>query len=282
MSCKINDKFKLIILNEMDSKLISNTKYVDTKSTTIVNLYYNVAIGKWCNYNKSQCDEIRKTHLIIPYDKLGNNIERFYTFPKTYGGINIFKTILNGIVSFFGKILSPIIKPIKAIINVILLLVKILLYIGAFIIWMIRLHIWFFLVFLPSLPADIMLMVKSLTYLIIDGIVGWIMTMARRVFNKFGDMTIKSVVTGADNIPDNTDDENQSPFFKECGSETKCYKTEEGTIPFSVIIATILCPPVGVFMEYGITGWFNIVLCALLTLVFYFPGLVYALILLYC
>lgn len=252
----------------------------------IQKLYYNFTDTKWHNYTDTEQAYMCRDNLIIPYDKLGNQIERFYVIPKTYGG-GIFDSILNGILWFFKKIFNPIIKPIKAIVNVILLIIKLLLYIGAFITWIIRLHVWFFLVFLPSLPADIMLMVKSLTYLIIDGIIGWIMVMARRVFNKFGDMTIKSVMTGADNIPDGNDDEKNSQFFRDgktndCESGTKCYKSADGTIPFSVIIATVLCPPVGVFMEYGITGWFNIVICALLTLIFYFPGLIYALILLYC
>lgn len=254
---------------------------------TIQKIYYNFEDTTWHDYTYNELQNMRQNNLIIPHDKLGSNIERFYIIPKTNGGI--FNKILDGIFSILGKILGPIIKPIRAIVNTILLIVKILLYVGAFILWMIRLHIWFFLVFLPSLPADIMLMVKSLTYLIIDGIVGWVMVMARRVFNKFGDMTLKAMMTGADNIPDSSDDEKNSQFFnnsnedgKDCGYGTKCYKTSDGTIPFSVIIATILCPPVGVFMEYGVTGWFNIVICALLTLVFYFPGLIYALILLYC
>jgi uncharacterized membrane protein YqaE (UPF0057 family) len=257
---------------------------------TVRKLYYNFADTSWHDYTHHEPKTLRQNNLIIPCDKIGQTdiIERFYMVPKTRGG-GIFDSILNGILWFFGKILGPIIKPIRAIVNTILLIVKLLLYIGAFIMWMIRLHIWFFLVFLPSLPADIMLMVKSLTYLIIDGLVGWVMVMARRVFNKFGDMTLKSVMTGADNVPDSDADEKNSQFFsnakadnRDCGYGTKCYKTSEGTIPFSVIIATILCPPVGVFMEYGVTGWFNIVICALLTLVFYFPGLIYALILLYC
>jgi uncharacterized membrane protein YqaE (UPF0057 family) len=263
---------------------------------TIRKLYYNFADTSWHDYTQHEPVHMRRDNLIIPCDKIGqiDIIERFYMVPKTRGG-GIFDTILNGILWFFGKILGPIIKPIRAIVNTILLIVKLLLYIGAFILWMIRLHVWFFLVFLPSLPADIMLMVKSLTYLIIDGLVGWVMVIARRVFNKFGDMTLKSIMTGADNVPDSDADEQNSQFFnkgkgngkgnadgKDCGYGTKCYKTSDGTIPFSVIIATILCPPVGVFMEYGVTGWFNIVICALLTLVFYFPGLIYALILLYC
>ena len=49
-----------------------------------------------------------------------------------------------------------------------------------------------------------------------------------------------------------------------------------------VLLGTIILPPLGVFMELGIKGWLNILICALLTLLYYVPGLVYALILLYC
>ena len=62
----------------------------------------------------------------------------------------------------------------------------------------------------------------------------------------------------------------------------KCFTTRTGTVPVSVIIGTILLPPLGVFMELGMTGWINILICALLTLLFYFPGLIYALVLLFC
>tara|TARA_B100000029_G_C17375337_1_gene887725 strand:- start:149 stop:895 length:747 start_codon:yes stop_codon:yes gene_type:complete len=66
------------------------------------------------------------------------------------------------------------------------------------------------------------------------------------------------------------------------GKCKKCFSTRAGKLPFSVIIGTILLPPLGVFMELGISGWINIVVCVLLTLAFYFPGLIYALILLTC
>ena len=56
----------------------------------------------------------------------------------------------------------------------------------------------------------------------------------------------------------------------------------DGKIPFNVIIGTIICPPLGVFMEYGLSGWINILTCILLCLFLYFPGLIYALICLYC
>ena len=35
----------------------------------------------------------------------------------------------------------------------------------------------------------------------------------------------------------------------------KCYAKPDGKIPFNVIIGTIVCPPLGVFMEYGLTGF---------------------------
>ena len=38
------------------------------------------------------------------------------------------------------------------------------------------------------------------------------------------------------------------------------------------------CPPAGVFMAYGLQGWFQILICCIATLFYYFPGLVYAII----
>ena len=74
-----------------------------------------------------------------------------------------------------------------------------------------------------------------------------------------------------------------SNYFKKINKlgYNKCYLTNTNTIPFSIILGTVLCPPIGVFMDMGITGWFNILICALLTLCFYVPGLVYALLIIY-
>lgn len=55
----------------------------------------------------------------------------------------------------------------------------------------------------------------------------------------------------------------------------RCYK-EIGANGFINIIATIICPPLGVFMAYGIAGWFKLLVCSALTLLYYFPGLFYA------
>ena len=43
-------------------------------------------------------------------------------------------------------------------------------------------------------------------------------------------------------------------------------------------LITFLFPPLGVFMKRGITGFGYILLCCILTMLFYFPGLIYAII----
>ena len=55
----------------------------------------------------------------------------------------------------------------------------------------------------------------------------------------------------------------------------RCYRglTADGYLN---IIATIICPPLGVFMSFGLSGMLKILICAGLTLYYYVPGLVYA------
>ena len=56
----------------------------------------------------------------------------------------------------------------------------------------------------------------------------------------------------------------------------RCYKTMTST-GYLNIIGTIICPPLGIFMSYGLSGFLKILICAGLTLMYYIPGLVYAL-----
>ena len=74
-----------------------------------------------------------------------------------------------------------------------------------------------------------------------------------------------------------------SPYFQSFDRTVgqKIYYTQQNTVPFSIILGTILCPPMGVFMDLGTTGWLNIIICCLLTLLFYLPGLCYALLIIY-
>ena len=74
-----------------------------------------------------------------------------------------------------------------------------------------------------------------------------------------------------------------SPYFKSFNRTKgqKSYLTNTNTVPFSIILGTIICPPMGVFMDMGTSGWINILVCMLLTLLFYLPGLCYALLIIY-
>ena len=56
----------------------------------------------------------------------------------------------------------------------------------------------------------------------------------------------------------------------------RCYKgiSSNGYIN---IISTIICPPLGVFMAFGLKGYMKIIACCVLSLMYYIPGLMYAL-----
>ena len=56
----------------------------------------------------------------------------------------------------------------------------------------------------------------------------------------------------------------------------RCYKGM-GANNYLNIVAIILCPPLGVFMSFGLKGILKILICAGLSLLYYFPGLIYAL-----
>ena len=155
------------------------------------------------------------------------------------------------------------------------------LYIIRFILWSIQFLVFLISMLFQVLDKDgIIGLFKYITGEIILAPFKFILLMIKRFANNFGNITI-SALSGADNVKGYDEDE-PTEFHATTSSQEKCYRTSDGLIPFSVIIGTILCPPIGVFMEYGLFGWFNILICALLTLCFYFPGLIYALILLYC
>jgi uncharacterized membrane protein YqaE (UPF0057 family) len=49
------------------------------------------------------------------------------------------------------------------------------------------------------------------------------------------------------------------------------------------LLITMLCPPLGLFLHLGLSGWFHILFCAVLTVkLYYFPGLLYAIMHIIC
>ncbi len=87
--------------------------------------------------------------------------------------------------------------------------------------------------------------------------------------DKFGDHHHHNLGTGAFEI-------GQHDKVTHLYRPMRCYKSvgSEGWIN---MMATIICPPLGVFMAFGLKGIIKIVVCCLLSLAYYIPGLVYAL-----
>ena len=221
--------------------------------------------------------------------------------PRIKGGNpikSIFKAILGGIFAIF----KPIVAPLAGIANAFLMLVKGILYIIMLFTWFLKFCAWFFTEVLPSIPTDIFGMVRFISAILIDSVVGTIGYYFRKIFNAAGSTVVGAAISGWDNNPDESpgkpipakrkdnsvskfgDTEtpsNESTSVEECTGR-KCYMTEAGTVPWTVILATVLFPPAGVFMELGLHGWIQILVCLFLTFMFYFPGLIYALIVLYC
>ena len=224
----------------------------------------------------------KNTGRIIPDNSRLRPEGRYEIRYRMRGGI---KNPLDMVLGFIFKIFDPIIKPIRGIVDAIVLLIKAIVYAIMIFIWAIRVFIWFFVELLPTIPGDIWLLVKFVTYAVFDTVFGTVRLLAKRTVNKAGMLTLDAVSQGWDNVPDpNEPKDEESGFYKdyvECSGK-KCYVTEDGTIPAPVVMATVLFPPLGVFMEYGATGWLQIIITLLLTFAFYIPGLLYALVLLYC
>lgn len=184
-----------------------------------------------------------------------------------------------------GGFFMEIINFFMGLLKLVLYIPKLILWVLALILWMIKLAFFLVVYALKVLSKDgIFGLVKFITTDILLAPFNLVFSLIKIGFNWLGRNTVQAI-WGADNVPEPDEPSDRiitGSGNAGCPGGQKCYRTAEGTIPFSVIIATVLCPPVGVFMEYGLTGWLNILICALLTLVFYFPGLIYALILLYC
>ena len=256
------------------------------RKTNVNNLTYR----EFINFIHNEYKLKKHQYYLINLDnyKIIRTEEQFRNAYNSNNPHNIeFKPRLNGggigeIFNAIFKVFDPLIKPLRVIADAVMMLIRMVIYMLMLTLWMIKFMIWFLTDFLLSIPLDIITLCKRIVYIVFDAITSIFKVIMYKVGNNFGSMTLSGLM-GADNVPDESKNEStDGEFFKKTAYETKCYRTSDGLVPFSVIIATILCPPVGVFMEYGLFGWYNILICGLLTLAFYFPGLIYALILLYC
>ena len=188
-------------------------------------------------------------------------------------GIEIFPRVRGGgVLDMFASILQ--------IGKVFFFLLDLTIWFGKFIAWLIMFLIAVFKFMFIDLIFDfynsIVLIVVSICKLPIDllgGLFAWVM-------NGIGGWM--TTIWGWDQSNLTKLDKN-SKYFKgiDRNKGRKCYLTTNNKVPFSILLGTIICPPMGVFMDMGATGWLNILICVILTLMFYIPGLVYALLVIY-
>jgi uncharacterized membrane protein YqaE (UPF0057 family) len=252
------------------------------------------------NIDPAKCLISYNCKIISPYDSkidriiLGSS-DTIELIPRVQGGFDLsMDDIIDSVMSEFG----PAVGPLKSIANVCILILKILLWIVKFVIWLIQLFIWFLVDFCNplNLATDLIGGITKITRLIFAVASDVIFGLLKFGFNKFLE-PIFSGFWGWDNAltPEEkkqlknstlsekmTDTNNGELKQSAChGPGVKCYRTPDGYVPFSVILGTVLLPPMGLFMEFGLTNWINIVICGILTMVYYVPGLIYALILIY-
>ena len=208
-----------------------------------------------------------------------DNIKNFF--------MDIINTILNGLMYIFNNINEYVIQPLTNVFesfkNVIISIGKFIIYFGKLFVWFFKVIGWIFteLLNIPNFITDFVKAFMSLIYAIFSTVTNLIYITFETGVNGIGSLVVSSF-WGWDQSNLSKDDKKSKYFkdIKDCKNK-KCYLNQDNTVPFSVLLGTILCPPLGVFMEYGATGWFNILICAVLTLFFYFPGLFYALLIIY-
>ena len=170
--------------------------------------------------------------------------------------------IIPGLNEAIEAIFKPIIAPIVAISQVFTIIIQTVLWLVQLIIWFIRLIIFLFIQLFSIIGGGFDNLVRYLAY--------------TAIMTPFEILAyIYKLITGDDGKQD--EDEKTKT--------NKCYGVKaDGTVPTLVLVSTILCPPLGIFMVYGILSWLYILICAVLCLIPiipYFPGLIFALIKIY-
>jgi uncharacterized membrane protein YqaE (UPF0057 family) len=177
-----------------------------------------------------------------------------------------------------GNIISDIINCVMNIGKFFVILIQMIEWLGKMIAWVFKtigvlMHILNPANVFGDIANTAMLIANAVVLAPIQAVFAFIKMICNKIFgNIFG------IFWGWDST--RTADDVGAAYFKEPETHKKCY-THSGNIPFSILLATVFCPPIGVFMEYGITGWFHILLATGLTCIYYFPGLLYALLIIY-
>ena len=180
-------------------------------------------------------------------------------------------------------------KSIVPIINFFILIFDGIIFFSKLFAWFSHFILWFFtdLINVNMLLTDIIGGVVRLTRIIVIGFTDIFFGLLRYIVNTlFGPLLGNVWGWDQDELNGNSEtnrkaEENGTKKcdFKE--GSAKCFSTSEDGVPFTVLIATIFIPPLGLFMNFGISYWINILICIFLTMFYYLPGLVYALLVIY-
>jgi uncharacterized membrane protein YqaE (UPF0057 family) len=222
------------------------------------------------NYNLSP-DEyfITSRHQLInkDYDFFNSNTNYYILHPRIKGGMSI------------GDFFDSIMGVLEKLYEVLLIFAKI----PDFFVWLfVDVLKWLITDFLnpiyilSDLGRGIIAVLRVITLGFLDIISGLVRSLINLVFDpivsNFWGYTPKK---NERNPNDKTESNN-------CADSKRCFKQPSSRVPFPILISTVILPPMGLFMELGLKGWMNLLICSILTLFYYFPGLIYALIILYC
>lgn len=195
----------------------------------------------------------------------GSRRQSYYLFIRSRGG---------GIED--APIIGPIIKPLISIGEAVIGIWEFFILILKVALWLGKVFAWAFTdflnpkLFLTDIANAIVTILRIMIIGVIDGISGFVRKMVNMILGP-----ITNSFWGW------TPPEDKQNKGTQCKSQ-KCYSQPDARVPIPVLLGTVIMPPMGLFMELGLKGWMNILICAILTLGYYFPGLVYALIILYC
>jgi uncharacterized membrane protein YqaE (UPF0057 family) len=180
-------------------------------------------------------------------------------------------------------------RSIVPIINFFILIFDAIIFLGKLFAWFAHFILWFFtdLININMLFNDLIGGVVRLTRIIVIGLTDIFFGMVKYLVNTlFGPMFGGVWGWDQEELNGNSDinrksgkDGNKKCNNKEGGA--KCFSTSEDGVPFTVIVATIFMPPLGIFMQFGLSYWINIVICIMLTMLYYLPGLIYALLIIF-
>lgn len=189
-----------------------------------------------------------------------------------------FKALLIFFLVVVARSLAPIV-------NFFILLWDGIKFMGKFLAWIAHFLLWFFtdLININMLFTDLIGGIVRITRIIIIGLTDVFFGIIRYLVNTlFGPLFGNIWGWDQNLLNSNASDNKDKNGNNKCGEgNAKCFSTPEDKIPFTVILATIFMPPLGVFMQFGLSYWINIIICIMLTMFYYLPGLIYALLLIF-